>query len=591
MKGKLLLFLIALPFFGVGVWMAYSVSSNLLDAWQMRQWVPVQATLTRAGYETHSGDDSTSYEAYAEYNYSYGDRDYSNDRVAIATGADNLGDFHVDIGRRLSAAMSRGEAVIVFVNPDDPGDSILNRTVRWALLGFDAIFLLVFGGVGLGLLVFLFRTPVTKKSHSTGSGDQPWLANEKWQSGVVRSNSKASMYFTWGFALFWNLISAPLPFVIYEEVLEKNNLPALIGLLFPVVGIGLLVWAIRSTLEWRRFGAAPLKLDPFPGSIGGNVGGTIDVRYPFDSNAKFSLTLTNLRSSVSGSGKNRSRSESALYQDAQMAHSSVGTSGTRLSFRFDVPEELTESDADQSDETYYLWRLNLEAELPGTDIDRNYEIPVYATGEHSRQLSSFSIQRARSEQAGIDLDTVRKSVRMSFDASGKAMRFPLGRNLTGGIVGILFGGIFAGVGWFLVMRAGHAFMGSVFGIVGSLVLLSSLYAMLNSLDIWLASGYLKTLRRILGIPAKRSQLALADIERFDYKSSMQTQSGGKHVMHYSVRAVGRSGQTMVVGEGFKGVNEAKAAIEFVAREFGLQSAAEFVNPESEPGSYNILTAD
>ncbi len=53
MKGKIFLFLFALPFFGVGVWMGYSAGSNLVDAWQMKQWVAVQGTLHRAGYETH----------------------------------------------------------------------------------------------------------------------------------------------------------------------------------------------------------------------------------------------------------------------------------------------------------------------------------------------------------------------------------------------------------------------------------------------------------------------------------------------------------------------------------------------------------
>ena len=58
MKGKIFMFLFALPFFGIGVWMGYSAGANLVDAWQMKQWVQVQGTLTRAGYETHSGDDS-----------------------------------------------------------------------------------------------------------------------------------------------------------------------------------------------------------------------------------------------------------------------------------------------------------------------------------------------------------------------------------------------------------------------------------------------------------------------------------------------------------------------------------------------------
>jgi hypothetical protein len=313
MKGKIFLFLFALPFFGVGVWMGYAISSHIYDAWRMQDWIAVDATLHRAGYETHSGDDSNTYEAYAEYSFTHNGQVYSNNRVAIASGADNIGDYQQDLGRRLSGAMSRGENIVVVINPAEPGQAVVDPSLRWGLLGFKAIFFLVFGGIGLGLLIAVFHAPKEKDLSAPQFTDKPWLINDAWQTGSIRSSSKSSMWFAWGFAAIWSLISAPLPFVVLEEVMEKDNTIALVGLLFPIVGIGLIVWAIQRTMEWRRFGAAPVILDPFPGSIGGNVGGTIDVRLPFDPATRFSVTLTSLQSYVSGSGDDRSRKESAGY--------------------------------------------------------------------------------------------------------------------------------------------------------------------------------------------------------------------------------------------------------------------------------------
>jgi len=218
--------------------------------------------------------------------------------------------------------------------------------------------------------------------------------NDDWQSESIRSSSKASMYAVWAFAAFWNLVSAPLPFVIFDEVANKNNTIALVGLLFTSVGIWLISWAIQRTLEWKRFGPTPVTLDPFPGSIGGHVGGTVDVRLPYDSALNFELTLTNIHSYMSGSGKNRSRKEKAEWQDTIVAHAESDGSGTRLTFRFDVPEGLSESDVDQ-DDSYYLWRLSLNAVLDGTDIDRSYEIPVYATAVESQRLSRLAIDRSQ----------------------------------------------------------------------------------------------------------------------------------------------------------------------------------------------------
>ena len=60
-------------------------------------------------------------------------------------------------------------------------------------------------------------------------------------------------------------------------------------------------------------------------------------------------------------------------------------------------------------------------------------------------------------------------------------------------------------------------------------------------------------------------------------------------MHYSLHAVDKRGQKMVVGEGFKGVSQADAAAELIAREFGL--AIHAVATESGSDEINLLTAD
>lgn len=395
----------------------------------------------------------------------------------------------------------------------------------------------------------------------------------------------------WAIAAFWNLVSAPLPFVIYAEVTEKNNLPALLGLLFPLVGIGLIAWAVRRTLEWNRFGPAPLTLDPFPGSIGGHVGGTIEVNLPYDSNAQFSLTLTNLYSYVSGSGKNRSRTERAEWQDTQVAHVSSGAKGSRLSFRFDLPQNLSQSTADQSADSYYIWRLNLKADLPGVDIDRDYEIPVYATGETSTQLSEFSIKQARREQNRIDVEVIENLVEVSYEAGGRVMRFPMGRNLLSGFVGLIFGAIFTGVGWYLISYEGHLFMGGVFGLVGLLIVISAFYFVLNSLEVVQEGGDIRTVRRILGIPVRRGQMRRADFVRFKKTASSRTQSGKQHVIRYTISAVERNGQELLVGEGFKGASQAAAAADFFARQFGLTPVISALAADSGFDDVNLLAAD
>ena len=590
MKGKLVLFLFALPFFGVGAWMTWSVGSSISDAWAMEEWVAVSGQLTDAGYETHSGDESNTYEAYASYTYVWMGQSYSGNRVSIGSGADNIGDYQQNLGDRLRHAMSGDGSITVYVNPDQPYESIIDREIRWSLIGFNMIFVLAFGGGGLGMLVFALLRKGKNKTGVVSTGNQPWLVNDDWQSATIKSNSKVAMYVAWGVALFWNLISAPLPFVIYDEVMSKGNVIALVGLLFPLVGLGLIKWAISKTMEWHRFGPAPITLDPFPGSIGGHVGGTIDLRLPYSAEHVFSATLNNLRSYVSGSGKNRSRSESAEWQETTVAHVGPGQDGSRLTFRFEVPDNLSPSDAEKDSDTYYLWRLSISADLSGADFSRDYEIPVYPTGVESQGLASHSIEKASQLQDGLDDKAVSNIATLSQGIDGKVLTFPMGRNWSAALVAVVTGGAFASVGLYLLGKESEFFMGGGFTIIGSIVAFTGAYLLTNSLEVSKVGMTLKSTRKILGMTVKSTKLQIANFVNFENRSRMQTSSSNGPVMHYTLYAVDRSGDSVVVAESLKGINQVDAARRLLGREFSL-SAPEIRRSSSADEDLNYLAAD
>ncbi|MEM7501229.1 MAG: DUF3592 domain-containing protein [Pseudomonadota bacterium] len=589
MKGKVFLFLFGLPFFGVGAFMLYLIGDDAVEASQMRGWSSARATLSDAGYSSHSGDDSTTYEAYATYAYEVNGVRYVSSRVGLAGGADNIGDYQRDLGNELRAAMNAQRPITVYYDPEAPSEAIIDRELRWGLIGFRSIFVLVFGGVGGGLMFWAFKAPRAKDSSDPRYRDAPWLANDDWQTATIKSNSRASMFVAWGFAAFWNAVSAPLPFVVYREVGQQNFI-ALAGLLFPLIGIGLAVWAFRRTREWKRFGATPVELDPFPGSIGGHVGGTIELGVPYDGTGQFELTLTNLKSYISGSGKNRSRRERAEWQDSQVAYAESSLAGTRLTFQFEVPEGLKESAAEQDSSTYHLWRLNVHGELEGTNFDRDFEIPVYATAKTSTSLARHAVETARGEQDKLDEQRAIKRMGLEYGLADRRVHFPMGRNFASGMIGVLIGGTFAAAGWFLVVSEGERVFGSIFGGVGALVALGTLYMISNSLTVWREAGSLHALRRVFGVPVRRLKIGLSQVDRFSTNSSMQTQSGGKHRMHYSLYAHASDGTKMCVGEGFQGEGEANAAIRVICREFSItpRSPVESSLPSDE---FDALAAD
>lgn len=575
MKGRLFLVLFALPFAGVGAWMAWSLGTMTLEVRAMRGWQPVSAEVLSGGYNTHSGDDSDTYEAFATYRYRVDGRSYTGDRVQLTGGADNIGDYQQATGRRLERAAAEGRPITVYVDPGDPRRSIVDRNVRWGLAGFKTIFLLLFGGVGAGLLVFAVRAPRAGESAPAESASAPWLANPAWREPTIRSNSRKAMWGAWLFAVFWNLVSAPLPFLLYDEIVRKENYLALLGLLFPVIGVVLLAWALRRTLEWRRFGPTPVTLDPFPGSIGGHVGGVIDTNLPPDANRRIRLVLSSVFNHVTGSGKNRSRSERVLWQDEVLAHTEPGPNGTRLAFRFDVPDGLEESAAVPSGDEYHLWRLTLKCELPGTDLEREFDIPVYRTAQSSKGVDAGRagaperVQDAHYEQAA------RRRLRITQGTFGKTLVYPMGQALFGNLIGIVVGGSFAAAGAWLAIKEGHRLFGSLFGGIGGLVGVLALYLLFKSLHVTLRGDTITSVRRWMGIPVGRRTLRRGEFERFERRDNMQTKSGGDITRYYRICGIDREGNAVVLGENFAGEGEARAAIRLLARELGLRERGRF----------------
>ncbi len=532
--------LFGLPFFGVGVgFLVLSVLPTLNEGWQMASWPSTTGTLTHARLLSSTSDGTTTYGVEASYRYRVASHDYRNDRVAINSGNDNIGSFQQQLGARLEQHYRNNRPVTVYYNPADPADAVLDRTLRWDLLVFKLIFVIVFGGAGLGMLLYALRG--RKVVASPEAVNKPWLIRAEWAENRIRSGARKGLYFIWAFAIFWNLVSAPAIYG-FLEVREEEGMLAYLILIFPAVGLLLLSWAIRASMAWRRFGYTPLTLDPFPGAIGGDVGGEVFLNIPFDPQIVCEVTLSSLYSYVSGSGKSRSRHERVEWQDSGFARVERAAKGSRLLFRFSVPTGKRESE--EHSDGYYLWRLNIASEIPGIDLDRSFEIPVYNTGERSRMIKLDSANEVPPGSPQLRAEAL---LPLRQNGIATELYYPMLRRITPAFLGILFGAVFAGVGlilWGMAPQQGGQlyFMGAVFSAVGSIVVLGALYSALNALRIELDGRQITVTRTLLGIPISTRQAAYHEVRDVEIKSGMTTQQSNKHKVNYKVVAHSRNGE-------------------------------------------------
>jgi len=558
--------LFGLLFFGVGAgFLVLGVMPNLWDAVRMRDWVQVPAEVVQLDLKSNHGDDTTTYKVSARFRYTYDGRGYTGDRVGIADGgSDNVGDWQHDTWSRLKGS----KHTALWVNPANPSESVFDRELRWGLLGFKMIFVIVFGGFGGVVLWFLNRKPAP-----VPPGLPAWQASAAWHDNRIRSGAKASLWFAWGFAVMWNAISAPIPFIVPGE-LARGNPMIWIALLFPAVGLGLLIWAIRQTLAWRRFGVTQLQLDPFPGALGGDVGGTLELRLPYNPKHRFRVTLTCLHVYTRRTSDGNETVRDAKWQDEQTAVVEPGLHGTRLRFLFQSPSDLPESSGEGG--SRYEWTVQIAARLPGADFDRGWQIPVFR--DAGPQTARTPVRR-REEDAGT-LDEP-GTVLIRETGAGIELYYPYFRH-PGLALGILAtGGIFLAPVRLIDAVAGNRGVPGpflwLFSVIGALILIWGTYLAGNSLRVSAGKQGLTAVRGIFGLRFAR-HAAADDITGIGKSIGMQSRQGSRAQAYYRIHARTRDGRRIALGEGLTGASRVDALIERLRAALGLSGQANDPEP-------------
>lgn len=397
--------------------------------------------------------------------------------------------------------------------------------------------------------------------------EAPWLERKEWADNRIASGSKVGLIVTWCFAAFWNAISWPVMFdsSIYAEI-SRSPETALV-FLFPLIGIVILGVAIYSTLSWRKFGKTPLVLDPFPASLGGHLGGSIQLNIPFSQNYAFHVRAACMKSYISGSGKNRSRKETAVWQSEGVCFSAPTEKGSVLSFRFDLPASLPESEP-KTGNTYYLWRVSVECELPGTDYHRDFEVPVYKGLRKSSQIQENTAEFHKTiDQA---YEGIQNIAEISNISGGISAYFPALKRPASGIFATLFGSIFFGTGIFLGTTDAPAIMPYSFGLSGFLIAAYGIWDLSKSLRITVTRNAISSRRFLFGYPITTRQTKPEHVKRFEIKQGASLNNGKKQTIYYSLQLHTDDKQKLVAGERLTSRPEAELLKETIETFAGIR---------------------
>jgi hypothetical protein len=284
----------------------------------------------------------------------------------------------------------------------------------------------------------------------------------------MRIRAQSQLRFVWAFAIFWNLVAAPATFLGAVPAIRQGKPIAWVALIFPFAGAALLIWAVRLSLRFWRFGVSWLTLETGSVTLGGPLRARIEApRLPEDSTVNLMLTCINRV--VTGSGSDRSTWDKVVWQEQQtVARESLepGPEGEIVPVSFRLPFDAPPTRSDNPNDRI-VWRLEANARLAGVDYDEQFEVPVAAAlpgKTPDREAETASVPApARPETSRIVVEPD--------PAGGVRFLLPPGRNVGATMVMAMFASIFCGGGALFLFLLRSGLHGNPFGVfVGSVIL-------------------------------------------------------------------------------------------------------------------------
>ncbi|MHB1119021.1 MAG: DUF3592 domain-containing protein [Bellilinea sp.] len=162
--GFLCLGLFVVIFLGAGVYLILRSRKDKLKVQQAMNWPSVtgkvlESRLIESTSTDSDGDSSTTYRPYIRYEYEMGGITYTNDKVDVGMVISTSGTKKAN---ELLSRFSKGSAVLVYVNPDNPADSILEQKASTTATLVIGIALLITGlciVLPIGLVLLLSIVP------------------------------------------------------------------------------------------------------------------------------------------------------------------------------------------------------------------------------------------------------------------------------------------------------------------------------------------------------------------------------------------------------------------------------------------------
>ena len=321
-------------------------------------------------------------------------------------------------------------------------------------------------------------------------------------------------------------------------------------------------FALKQKALFKKFGPTPLTIDPKNPGLGGEFGASLllspEGQSSFIDSPAIMSTLRCIRRYRSG----KNTSSRTIWEESFPAYTKPVSNGLQILTKFLIPTD-GRSSKEWSDGDSIEWELAIEGDFSGSGygkLERSW--PIFIDAVKPVMNSSIEIPQSFINQADQMLNTKAEVSALQQIKLLESDRYidvvsEAGRHLLGTFFGIVFGGIFAGVGWFTISEGWWP--GYIFLVIGALVLLACLYSIGNSVSAQFDkhARLIKIKNTWFGLPLGSHECAIFSPDQFSLKETMSSSDGKKTTRYFSLK-FNYNSKTFTLAKSIKGKREAQA---------------------------------
>lgn len=385
---------------------------------------------------------------------------------------------------------------------------------------------------------------------------QPWTTRKEWSSPKIYSSSKSKLVVTWVLTLIFSIICAAM--YLYQQDLIDNvtneKIAYSVAGFFLFITFLVIVQAIIATKEWLKFGRTPFVMDPYPGSIGGEVGGYITLPIPYHSSHHYSANIELINEYVTRSKSGSNTNHRIIWQTSAPLHAERSMQGTRVRIQASIPEGKAPSEPPS--QNYHFWRLSLCSTSDAIKFKRFWKIPVFATNQKCSQPIPNHQFRQHEESS---LEALTSLVTLKKDGDKIELNFAPGSRRKSMLAIMSFGLIFTFLGTALpfFLPSFPLIFTVVFALVGTPLFLGGFYGLGRGLQTTISPETIELKNTWFKIPCGEKSIPTKQIEHIGFRRSGSTQSGENITQSYKFYAFPSDSSCIEIGFGIDSMDKAE----------------------------------